>query len=242
MSGYKASSNTSKRTNKPPSTSASSEGGLLGGSSVYLTSMSNYGSSVVPADGSGGVSAVNGLPSGGISLGAVVQVPPDGSNGLSVFPKEDPFAKYFSGSAHVNDVTSGSVCAGGSTFSASQASSTSRLESMLNRVTSLESNNGAKIFLHPTNSTTASVSGSSGFASGGHPAQITMETALQSSALSRGSYQPTSAAMVTRPGLSGGLDSRLVPDSMSQGMMGTGSAGITSGLAESFLPQKYLSQ
>ena len=222
-----SSSSTYKRTNKPPTTS-SSDGGLLGGSSVYLTSMSNHASSVLPAGG-GGIS----------SYGAVAQGPSDNSDGFNIFPRGDPFAKYLNGSAHVSAMTSGSGGAGGATFPASQAS-TSRLESMLERITSLGSNGGDTI-VRPTPST-ASVSGSSGFVSGGNHAQITMATALHSNTLSCGSYKPASVTMVTRSGLSGGLDPRLVPDSMSQGMMGTGSGGMIPGSAAPFLPQKYLSQ
>ena len=221
-------------TNKPPITS-SSEGGLLGGSSVYLTSMSNHASSVLPAGGGGGISSVTSLPSSGGSLGAVAQEPSDSNDGFNIFPRGDPFAKYFRGSAHVSATTSGSGGADGATFPAS----TSRLESMLERITSLGSNGGDTI-IRPTPST-ASVSGSSGFVSGGNHAQITMATALHSSTLSCGSYKPASATMVTRPGLSRGLDPRLVPDSMSQGM-GTGSGGMIPGSTASFLPQKYLSQ
>ena len=233
-----SSSSTSKRTNKPPITS-SSEGGLLGGSSVYLTSMCNHASSVLPAGGGGGISSVTSLPSSGGSLGGVAQAPSDSNGGFNIFPKGDPFAKYFRGSAHVSGMSSGSGGAGGATFPASGAS-TSRLESMLERITSL-GNNGADTIIRPTYPT-ASVSGSSGFASGGNPAHITMATAVHSNTLSCGSYKPASATMVTRPGLSGGLDPRLVPDSMSQGMMGTGSGGMIPGSAASFLPQKYQSQ
>ena len=229
-----SSSSTSKRTNKPPTTTSSSEGGLLGGSSVYLTSMSNHASSVLPAGG-GGISSVTSLPSSGGSLDGVTQAPSSGNDGFNIFPRGDPFAKYFRGSAHVSATTSGSGGAGGATFPAS----TSRLESMLERITSLGSNGGDTI-IRPTPST-ASVSGSSGFVSGGNHAQITMATALHSNTLSCGSYKPASATMVTRPGLSRGLDPRLVPDSMSQGM-GTGSGGMIPGSTASFLPQKYLSQ
>ena len=232
-----SSSSTSNRTNKPP-TPSSSEGGLLGGSSVYLASMSNHASSVLLAGG-GGISSVTSLLSSGGSLGAVAQAPSDSNDGFNIFPRGDPFAKYFSGSAHVSATTSGSGGAGAATFPGSQAS-TSRLESMLERITSL-GNNGADTIIRPTPST-ASVSGSSGFASGGNPAQITMARPSHSNTLSCGSYKPASVTIVTRPGLSGGLDPRLVPDSMSQGMMGTGSGGINSGSAASFLPHKYLSQ
>ena len=200
--------------------------------------MCNHASSVLPAGG-GGISSVTSLPSSGGSLGAVAQGPSDGNDGFNIFPRGDPFAKYFSGSAHVRETTSGFGGAGGATFPVSQAS-TSRLESMLERITSLGSN-GADTIIRPSSST-ASVSGSSGFVSGGNPAHITMATALHSNTLSRGSYKPASVTMVTRPGLSGGLDPRLVPNSMSQGMMGTGSGGINSGSAASFLPHKYLSQ
>ena len=232
-----SSSSTSKPTNKPPITSISN-GGLLGGSSVYLTSMSNHASSVLPPGGDGGISSVSSLPSSGGSLGVVAQGPSDSNDGFNIFPRGDPFAKYFKGSAHVSAITSGSGGAGGATFPASQAS-TSRLESMLERITSLGSNGADTI--RPTHSTT-SVSGSSGFASGGNPTQITMATDLHSNTLSHGSYKPVSVTMVTRPALSGSLDPRLVPDSMSQGMMGTGSTGMIPGSAASFLPQKYLSQ
>ena len=200
--------------------------------------MCNRASSVLPAGGDG-ISSVPSLPSGGGSLGAVAKAPSDSNDGFNIFPRGDPFAKYFSGSAHVSAMTSGSGNTDGATFSASQAS-TSRLESMLERITSLGSN-GADTIIRPTYPT-ASVSGSSGFAAGGNPAHITMATAVHSNTLSRGSYKPASATMVTRPGLSGSLDPRLVPDSISQGMMGTGSGGIIPGSTASFLPQKYLSQ
>ena len=198
--------------------------------------MPSYSSTVLPPAG-GGVSSVNALPSSGGSLCSAAQGPPGG--GFSILPKEDPFVKYFSGGAHVSAVTSGSGDTGGATFLSSQAS-TSRLESMLERITSLGSN-GVDTFVRPT-PPTASVSGSLGFPSGGHPAQITMATDLHKNILSSGSQKPTSAAMVTMSGLSGGLDTRLIPGSISQGMMGTGSGGMIPGSAASFLPPKYLSQ
>ena len=193
---------------KPPA-QQSGEGGVLGGSSAYMTSQSHNSTTVLPP--CGGTS----LPSGGI-LSTTTAGPPFGD-----FNGNHRFAKYMSET---------NTCV--SNPEGSTQPSTSRLESMLERITSLDTNNTGTFgtFVHPSSVRPAGI-GSTSAVGGNNFASHVNTFPGTSNAPSFAVPNITAHTTVTRQ-----------PGQVSRGMMGTGSTGITPGTSTSFRSQNYLSQ
>ena len=259
MARYDPAVSSSITTKPSAQDSITTEGGLLGGSSAYMTSLSHYTPSVLSLGGD--ASSVTGQTYSGVLSTTTTGRTSGGSSGgdfqpNEIFPAQGTFSEDYSTGVHVS--------AGQRPTSKNDAStgpkSASRLESLLERISSLDSSAAGMFSSHPSSVRPPSVRPPACIpvgtnfpvATGGHPVHALPITTCNFPPFVM--PNPVPATMVTRqprPGLetvstgrSGrephkGINNRLVPESLSQGMTGTANDGLMAGTEN---PQKYLSQ